>query len=283
MKRIVRITNWLKSTGYYRYLLIKFLKHYVYPLSIRQEQVAYNPRKFFGSWYSSLSESGFSDRGAISPRTSLLDSTFHYNSVENSLITWFRNWNRPEHFRVLDIGSGAGHWIDFYLNVLEASHVTCVEIAAPATDALQKKYSGDDRVTIRHSDVSHEDFRSMEVEVVNAIGVMFHIVEDALWERALRNFAQILSDGGVMVVGRQFGWITQNVQFHYTDDYEEWNPQDASGQAKVSLVNKRIRSLRRWKQAARRSGLQVTRVLKTPGRRGILRPENNVLVLTKES
>ena len=103
--------------------------------------------------------------------------------------------------------------------------------------------AGIPEVEVRLADVTRPDFDLGErFALVNAIGVMFHIVDDAAWERALRNVARHLEPGGRWIVGGQFGWVTANVQFHGCDDFSSWGDAAARG---PRLVNKRIRSRRR--------------------------------------
>jgi hypothetical protein len=84
-----------------------------------------------------------------------------------------------------------------------------------------------------------------------------------------------------MIVGGHFGWITRNVQFHASDEFEDvqgMRKPFAPGEARV---NKRIRSLGRWKNAARAAGLRVKFVVRTANVAEIVTPENNILVLER--
>jgi hypothetical protein len=108
---------------------------------------------------------------------------------------------------------------------------------------------------------------------------MFHIVDDEAWQRALVNMRRLLNKTGLIVVGGQFGLITQNVQFHPTDRIDSPENLFLDRTEKEVLINKRTRSLRRWKKAARDAGLVVKRVVRTDNHNEILTPENNILVL----
>ena len=61
---------------------------------------------------------------------------------------------------------------------------------------------------------------------------------------------------GVMLVGGEFGNETRNVQFHHEDNFETWREfkqtKPKIGQVRV---NKRVRSLDEWQEAATSSGL----------------------------
>lgn len=45
----------------------------------------------------------------------------------------------------------------------------------------------------------------MQFDVVNAIGVIFHIVDDAKWENAIKNLFSLLKPEGILIVGGDFG------------------------------------------------------------------------------
>jgi len=179
----------------------------------------------------------------------------------------------------LDIGSGAGHWIDFYLEVLRAGSVMGCEISGTAARALDSKYRGVEDVDVVEADISSPGIDlGRKFDIINAIGVMFHIVDDERWEDAIANIAGHLNRDGAVVVGGQFGRTTRNVQFHDCDSFESW--EEARGaSSEVALVNKRIRSLSRWRSRARGAGLKVDCVKRAKGRKDIETPENNVLIL----
>ena len=218
----------------------------------------------------------------ISANSSTLDTRYHYNAVENTLLAYFAGRGTRSARRVLDVGSGAGHWIDFYLQVLAAEQVVGVEISAVAVEGLSRRYAGDPRVRVLEADIAGAT-PGIEgaFDVINAIGVMFHIVDDNLWRRAVRNLGSLLAADGVLVIGGQFGRTTQNVQFHSTDRFASWE-EFREARSAVTLVNKRIRSLRDWRRCAQAAGLTVREaVRRTPGNPAITMPENNVLVLKR--
>lgn len=261
----------------------KFVKHYVNPKRIRGRQVSYDAKRFFESWHRALPAS-LSDADTIAPERGSFATRFHYNAVENSIIECLAGHEFRHPLRVLDVGSGAGHWIDFYLEVFGAEEVVGLEISEPAVRALAERYADVPGVTIVEADVGDASFAlEGEFEIVNAIGVMFHIVDDDRWERAAGALARRLAPGGVFVVGGQFGRVTQNVQFHRTDSFSSWEDFRSAPQGETALVNKRIRSLRRWRRCAARAGLRVECLRRTRQSGSLQTPENNVLVLMREA
>lgn len=56
------------------------------------------------------------------------------------------------------MGSGAGHWVDFYREVLGAQEVVGIEISEPGAAELRRLYAGTPGVTILEADVSSPGF-----------------------------------------------------------------------------------------------------------------------------
>lgn len=261
----------------------RFYRHYVVPVLIRRKQVPYDAKRFFESYHRALGGNEISDRQTISPEIGEAASRYHYNAVENSIIQYLALHPPAPGASVLDIGSGAGHWIDFYRTVFAAGRFVAVEISGPDVETLRRRFHGADPTAVRvvEADVSDVGFDLGErFDIVNAIGVMFHIVDDDRWERGVRNLAAHLADDGVVIVGGQFGHVTHNVQFHGADDYASFDELRAT-RTPVALVNKRIRSRRRWDRAARAAGLEIVDLERTQRPKQLFTPENNVLVLRR--
>jgi len=246
-------------------------------------QVPYDPKRFFDSFYGAATEGELDDRYTVSPDVDPVDAKYHYNAVENSIILALKRF-RPQLStvaRVLDIGSGSGHWIDFYRSYYRPSAIYGVDIAQPAVEFLEAKYAESSDVTVICADVTDDGFHlDGTFQLINAIGVLFHIVEDAKWRTALRNLAACLSTDGIMLVGGQFGLTTQNVQAHKTDDFESWDEVRESTAPSVR-VNKRLRSLGTWKAAASEAGLVVRGLQLTKRQQAVGTPENNVLIVSR--
>jgi hypothetical protein len=117
-------------------------------------------------------------------------------------------------------------------------------------------------------------------DVVNAIGVMFHIVDDGKWLRTIRWLADRMNPGGVLIVGGLFGPFTANVQFNPVrfDSREEME----RGGGELAC-NKRVRSRRKWKRALKSCGFDRVTFRRTPVPRSVNTPENNLLFAVKSS
>lgn len=258
-----------------RLLPLNILKHWLYPFLVRGRRRRYNAQAYFDSWYKS--GPGVSDGSTISPTSEPLYTRYHYNTTENSILRWFAFHEHPAHPRVLDIGSGAGHWIDFYYDIFAAHGITGIDLSTRACEALRLKYEGKN-IEIHCADVSASAFNLGQYDIINAIGVMFHIVDDAAWMRAIQNLARSLAPKGTLVVGGQFGWLTRDVQFHHVDSFNSWQELHDTEKPEI-LVNKRIRSIWAWRRAADDAGLRVAGVIRTASVRGIPTPENHILLL----
>ncbi len=240
----------------------------------------------------------FATLGAITEAESL----FHYNVTENSILRAVLRRQPPargamieatrmltarQGRRQLDIGSGTGHWVDFMRRAFVVQHATAVEIAEPMAAFLREKYA-DQPVRVETVNVAEDglDLAALggPFHYITAIGVMFHITDDARWETAVHNLAAALAPGGLLIVGGEFGTETRNVQFHKSDAFGSWREFDkAEGEQGVVRVNKRVRSLARWVEVATAAGLKVADLVRSDRDELILTPENDVLLLVREA
>lgn len=190
-------------------------------------------------WDNRFYTNGISDRKTISPQKSSLSARYHYNSVEMQILKHLYNKvTSINQSRVLDLGSGSGHWIDFFRS-LGSSKTVGIDVSLSAVDFLKNKYRGNSDVVIHYGKVSEILDKLNEVfDLVNAIGIMFHIVDDSEWTNTIISVAKALRKDGLFIVGGHFGYLDGlNVQV------------DQDGQ-----VNKRLRSKRHWKKKLRQAG-----------------------------
>lgn len=258
-------------------------------------ETAYDARTYWTSYYKAQLRGQAGDWITVGAGTEV-ESRFHYNATENSIIrallrrepvggmtaaVW-RFVQERRGRRLLDIGSGTGHWIDFFRQAFRVAEVVGIELAPQMADRLREKYAGDAAVTIHALDISDARFAlaGERFDLISAIGVMFHIIDDDRWRQAIANLAGTLEPGGVLIVGGDFGIDTRNVQFHGSDHFESWNEQSASSVDK-SRVNKRVRSLADWHQAAADHGLAIADLVRSDREHGIATPENDILVLSR--
>ncbi len=107
----------------------------------------------------------------------------------------------PTKPRVLDVGSGTGFYVERWLERgpvdLVASDITSV-----AVDALAERFPG---VEVRRLDIGDPDpLPGERFDVVSAFDVLFHIVDDERYARAIGNVASVLESGGWFVFSDNF-------------------------------------------------------------------------------
>lgn len=258
----------------------------------------YNQGKFFNSFYAVDSRGDFDDRSTIGHMVTRACSRFHYNAVENGIIRAIAHREPPpygaavrvwefaqqrKNLKLLDVGSGTGHWIDFFIDAQYVDEAVGVEVAPNITGFLREKYADDERVTIMESDISSAGFCGQHsagsFDYISAIGVLFHITEDAKWLAGLNNLRSLLAPDGLIIVGGDFGAATKNVQFHRVDEFDDWQAQKKGGESERVYVNKRVRSLGDWHQAANTAGLKIVDLVRVESDWAIHTPENDLLVL----
>ncbi len=109
----------------------------------------------------------------------------------------------PDDKRVLDIGSGSGRWIRFFLANYSPAHLTGIDLAESSVALLRKWYTGKhgDTLTFHAADITAPDLSlsGPPYDLINIANVLFHIVEPVLFLQALRNIAHILAPGGIAV------------------------------------------------------------------------------------
>ena len=198
---------------------------------------------------------------------------YHYNTVENAILEHALRMRFPDQPAVLDIGSGAGHWIEFYRSVFDARRVAAVEIAAPAAAALRSAYAGQEDVTIEEADVADDLDLGERFDIVNAVDVLFHVVDEGRWRRAVENLGRHLSPGGRLVVAEHVARIPYDAGLR-APDTERGEP-SAEG---VLMVTKRVRSLRQWTACGRAAGLVLVHTSRLRQSRSLSTPANRLLV-----
>jgi SAM-dependent methyltransferase len=136
--------------------------------------------------------------------------------------------------RVLDVGSGVGFWVDFYLR--HGADVTGVDLAQNAVEGLRRRFP---QAAFERADVSERPFQP-RFDVVNAFDVLYHVTDDARWEQAVLHLAGALKPGGVLIA---------------TDLFAE----PAAGSAAHNLS----RPLPRYVELLGRAGVRVERLYPT--------------------
>lgn len=100
----------------------------------------------------------------------------------------------PRERRVLDVGCGTGFFTGYYLG--RGAHVTGVDIAPTSIARLAERHP-EARFVL--ADVS-ETAPPERYDLVNAFDVLYHIVDDARWERAVHHLCEAMGPGGLLLL-----------------------------------------------------------------------------------
>jgi SAM-dependent methyltransferase len=105
-----------------------------------------------------------------------------------------RDWSAA---RVLDVGSGTGFYVKNWLE-LGVRDLTASDITNAVVNRLRGEYPGLD---VHRIDIG-DDISVLEpasYDVISAFDILFHIVDDEAYFRAMANMATLLKPGGTLV------------------------------------------------------------------------------------
>jgi len=167
--------------------------------------MSYDPRRF---WEERLGGQ-FDLRGTGEPGLSLA-----YNRACYALRAWVltralaRAGARLEGAEVLDVGSGVGFFVDYYL--ARGARVTGVDITAVAVERLRARFP---QARFEQADVSDRPFEP-RFAIANVFDVLYHIVDDGRWARALDHLCGALVPGGLLLLTDVFASPPQGRAAH---------------------------------------------------------------------
>ena len=104
----------------------------------------------------------------------------------------------PRGKRVLDVGCGTGFFTAYYLG--RGAEVTGIDIAPTSIERLRARHP-EARFVL--GDVADAPLPG-RYDVVNAFDVLYHITDDARWERALAHLADAVAPGGLLLLTDTF-------------------------------------------------------------------------------
>lgn len=171
-----------------------------------------------------------SDRATVSNSWDSLSVDYHYKFIESCIQKEFKGKT------VLDIGPGFGHWIEFY----KGCKVEAIELSKPMADTIRKKYG------IKVYNCGVEDTITGEYDVINAIGVLHHIMNDQNLSKALSNIKQMMKRNSVCFIGTRL----------VDDSYH-----------KERVRN--FRTLDKWEELLKQSGLKIENIYNSTPPTGI--------------
>ena len=157
--------------------------------------MSYEPREFWDQRLTEhfdlrgTGETGLSleyNRACYALRRRVLDATLAAAGVD------------PRGRTVLDVGCGTGFFTVYFLE--RGAHVTGLDIAPISIERLRARHPG---ATFVLGDVS-EVALERRYGIVNAFDVLYHITDDARWERAVDHLAAAVEPGGLLLLTDTF-------------------------------------------------------------------------------
>lgn len=123
---------------------------------------------------------------------------------------------------ILDVGPGFGYFIDRYIQ-WGASHVTGVDFTRSSVNFLSRTFPQSDFI---QSDIADDNLiLSSNYDVIFAISVIFHIVSEAEFSKALNNLCSALKPAGYLVLvdtfANQLFPLAKHTKFRTWASYEE--------------------------------------------------------------
>ncbi len=104
----------------------------------------------------------------------------------------------PRGRRVLDVGCGTGFFTAYYLD--RGAEVTGLDIAPTSVERLRERHPG---ARFLLADVSEAEIPE-RYDLVNAFDVLYHVTDDARWERALVHLARAVAPHGLLLLTDTF-------------------------------------------------------------------------------
>jgi 2-polyprenyl-3-methyl-5-hydroxy-6-metoxy-1,4-benzoquinol methylase len=108
--------------------------------------------------------------------------------------------------QILDIGCGTGFYVGLWKNQIGVRHITGIDITNIAIENLKGKFPD---AEFHRADISSDEdiaflIRTKEFDVVSAFDVLFHIVDDNRYEKAIKNIHSMLKPKGIFVFSDNF-------------------------------------------------------------------------------
>lgn len=105
-------------------------------------------------------------------------------------------------------------------------------------------------------------FTNEQFNIINAVGVMFHFIEDTDFIQVIKQFKKLLSPNGIIIIGGEFG--NDEKFLHFIND---------------GKPIKKLRSLNYWKKTLEDNGLKIIEKKVNNIRKYFKTPQNNLLFI----
>lgn len=136
------------------------------------------------------------------PDLSLAFNRCMYHAMSNSVNQALRRLSLPTELlhnaSILDVGSGVGFWVEFWL-AKGSRHITGIDLTEASVSRLQEKYP---RLTFEQRNIADpiEPYAYNLFDVISAMSILNHIPSQKQWEQALLNLGNLLKPDGVMLI-----------------------------------------------------------------------------------
>ena len=125
---------------------------------------------------------------------------------------------------VLDIGVGTGFYVERWQE-LGVSQIVGLDLTETAVSHLRRRYP---KYEFYQADIGGdlEPLTGKTFELISAFDVLFHIVDDALYQQALNNIYSLLKPGGFFIFSDNFLHVEPVVASHQVcrrlDTIQQW-------------------------------------------------------------
>jgi SAM-dependent methyltransferase len=130
-----------------------------------------------------------------------------------------KTWPDKAPKRVLDVGSGTG----FYLNLWQqagATELSGSDLTKVATTQLARQFP---KCRIKQLDISGalpQQFEQGAFDAVSVFDVLFHIVDDDSYRKAVSNLGKLLHPGGYLLYSDNFMQVSENIEHQSSRKWE---------------------------------------------------------------
>lgn len=113
---------------------------------------------------------------------------------------------------ILDIGCGTGFYVERWKEQ-GATRITGIDLTEVAVERLRSRFPSD---RFLRCDISDESAPTVlgRYDIISAFDVLFHIMDDERYARAMRNISTLLRPGGWLVFSENFH-PRETVRFHH--------------------------------------------------------------------
>jgi len=150
-------------------------------------------RQCFEALYQSTPDTH--DAVTVDPNFPRANARYHYIGIEKRIIEYlYKHKFQPN--TLLDVGTGFGHWVQFYNEVYQARYVVACDISTTAILGLRGEGKNCFPIV---GDVFSPALSKWRFDLINGIGVFHHIIDESEWRQTLLRCYDLLKRGGLLI------------------------------------------------------------------------------------